>query len=369
MVNAGAEDVMQLNPDPLLNMEDSAGLSAGSACVPQVVFQSSALPAGERFDAWRESVLPLFDSIPEEPPETFRARVEGIDLGSVFFGMSAFSRLRFRRGAQHPGSGDADHLLVQLYLTGGYAGHNGYREVHVRPGDISLLDLGRELQTRAHASNVLSLVIPREQIYAYADPGRIAYGSVLRADSAMGRMLGNHLLTAWREMRIALPEDMANIRHLLLCSVVGAFSDLAAGERRRRERITLEAIRAYLAQHLMEQLEPEALCRRFSCSRAQLYRLFQPFGGVAAYIRGARLQRCWEELTEGRNGRKQRVFDVALRWGFTNQSHFNRLFRQAFGVTPGQAVELGAAQWRTRRMAVRHSRCALPELHDILRRI
>lgn len=339
-----------------------------SALVPRAVFQSSALPVKERFGAWRESALPLFESIPVTRPETFQGRVESVELDHVFIGTSWLSPLRFHRERKHPASTGEDHLLVQLYLSGGYSGHNGYRDVRVRPGDISLLDLGRGLETRATASNALSLIVPREQLYPYANPESLDYARVLDRDSAMGRIFGNHLLTVWKQLQTASVEEVESVRHLLLSSTVGAFSTRREAQEHLSGRMTLDAMRAYIAQHLAEPLTPDMLCRQFACSRAQLYRLFQPLGGVAAYVREERLKCCWRELTHGNAGTR-RIVDVALAWGFTSQSHFNRLFRETFGMTPGEAAEYGAALSRTDGHAALDAAHKLPALHDILRRL
>ena len=46
-----------------------------------------------------------------------------------------------------------------------------------------------------------------------------------------------------------------------------------------------------------------------------------------------RLQRTYTLLTEAREN-KSRISDVALQAGFSDISHFNRLFRSRFGDTP-----------------------------------
>lgn len=332
------------------------------------VFRSETLPVADRFDVWRESVLPLFESIPDDSPECFAARVESYDLRHMAVAMSAFTRLRFQRDRRYRAAGGADHLLVQLYVEGGYVGHNGYREVCVQPGDISLLDLSRGLETRAAASNALSVVIPREQMYAYTNPDHLAYGSVLRSDTAVGRILAHHLLTVWQQLPDVSVDESDSINHLLLSSIVGAFTAAPDDTTTLSEQVTQEAIRAYIAQHLAEPLTPEMLCRRFACSRAQLYRLFQPFGGVAAYIRDARLNRCWQELSRPGN-RPKRIGDVAMRWGFSSQSHFNRLFREAFGLSPSEVAERARSKGEVQREPGASNVDHRPALHDLLRRL
>ncbi|MEP5051186.1 MAG: helix-turn-helix transcriptional regulator, partial [Alloalcanivorax venustensis] len=111
-------------------------------------------------------------------------------------------------------------------------------------------------------------------------------------------------------------------------------------------------------------LGPARLCRRFGLSRTRLYRLFEPFGGVAGYIREQRLDRAFRELAERDLGQR-RLVEVALECGFDSQSHFCRLFRQRFGMTPGEAMEQGRSA-RARRSLVDGEGPSRPEFRDWL---
>jgi AraC-like DNA-binding protein len=52
---------------------------------------------------------------------------------------------------------------------------------------------------------------------------------------------------------------------------------------------------------------------------------------VSDYIWRARLQHCRQEL-ENYGGKT--ITDVAFSWGFSSSSHFSRVFRKCFGVSP-----------------------------------
>ena len=93
-------------------------------------------------------------------------------------------------------------------------------------------------------------------------------------------------------------------------------------------------IRRYIDKSLQAPgLNADSLAKTFGLSRASLYRLFEPVGGIAAYIRAARLQRAYREIVDAEFA-DRRIGPVAYGLGFKNVSAFNRLFRQEFGASP-----------------------------------
>ena len=82
------------------------------------------------------------------------------------------------------------------------------------------------------------------------------------------------------------------------------------------------------------ELGPDSLCQAFRLSRTQLYRLFEPLGGVAAYIQARRLVRAHADLADPGKA-PGKIYEIAYRWGLVSEAHFSRAFRRAFGLTPG----------------------------------
>lgn len=322
----------------------------------------------ERFEVWRQSVEPLFDCRParEAAGEDFVGRLESYNLGQTLIARSAFTPLHFQRDRRT----SDDHLLVQLYTHGGYQGYNGDRKVRVGPGDISLLDMGLGLETLAPGSANLSLVIPRDSFFALTKPAAYRPGTVLRAGTPLATIIANHLSAVWDTLADASAEEVPAINRALVGAVAGAFSQ---GPVREEAGMSLEdaardAVRTFIVHNLEDPgLGPVRLCRRFGLSRTRLYRLFEPFGGVAGYIREQRLDRAFRELAERDRGHR-RLVDVALECGFDSQSHFCRLFRQRFGMTPGEATEQGRAA-RARRSPARDDEQARPEFREWLLRL
>jgi AraC-like DNA-binding protein len=98
-------------------------------------------------------------------------------------------------------------------------------------------------------------------------------------------------------------------------------------------------IRRHIDQHLRQpSLNADVLAKWFGLSRASLYRLFEPVGGVAFYIRKALLARASQEIAASDDS-SHRIGPVAYRIGFKNVSAFNHLFNEHYGVKPGEARE------------------------------
>jgi AraC-like DNA-binding protein len=69
-------------------------------------------------------------------------------------------------------------------------------------------------------------------------------------------------------------------------------------------------------------------------SPSYLHRPIETSGtSFTARVNELRLQRAFARLTESGGGRR-RISDIALEAGFSDLSHFNRLFRARFGDTP-----------------------------------
>ena len=67
---------------------------------------------------------------------------------------------------------------------------------------------------------------------------------------------------------------------------------------------------------------------------SHLLRTFRQYHGctVASYVRQRRIARARTEVARG----ERSLSSIALDAGFSDQSHFTRVFRQAFGETPGR---------------------------------
>jgi AraC-like DNA-binding protein len=97
----------------------------------------------------------------------------------------------------------------------------------------------------------------------------------------------------------------------------------------------LHAIFDHIASHFSDpQLSLSKVAQSLQISTRYLQRLLKTSGtSFTAHVTELRLQQAFMLLTAQGKG-DDRICDVALRAGFSDISHFNRLFRSRFGDTP-----------------------------------
>jgi len=116
-----------------------------------------------------------------------------------------------------------------------------------------------------------------------------------------------------------------------------------AGPRAHR-RLLRERVRAFIeAQLPTPDLSPATVAAAHHISVRYLHRLFDDEEqSVAGWIRRRRLDRCRADLLDPSLAGRS-VAATAARWGFTSASHFNRLFRNAYGLPPGEYRQANTA--------------------------
>ena len=102
----------------------------------------------------------------------------------------------------------------------------------------------------------------------------------------------------------------------------------------RLDEMRLRRVLDYIAQHLDEDITVAQLAGVACLSPFHFARMFRATIGIAPhrYVSQQRLERAMVLLAAG----KRPLSDIALSCQFSSQASFNRAFRRATGVTPGE---------------------------------
>ncbi len=277
----------------------------------------------------------------------YRTDVSAYLVDCLMVSKTSFTRQHFVRDRRLMANGETDHFVLQLYQDGINACNNGGRDITINPQVVSLIDLGRTIQATADSSTSFNIVIPREVMREYAGGLNGLHGRTVATNTPQGRIMVEHLRNLWSVLPSAQAsdaQDLAAATAALTGALFHASTGQPADDSPSFGKATLDALCRYIDAHLdSPELGVTALCRAFHLSRSNVYRLFKPIGGVEAFIRDRRLLRCYHELRGARRG-EQRITDIASTWGFSSPSHFTRLFRGTFGVSPSEVLDLGATR-------------------------
>lgn len=324
-IDTGAERVEQQQADP-------------HGDLPFVQFSTAGLSAADAFAVWRDSVSVIFDSTLEaDDAKSFHAEMGVFHLGDLLFGRTSLGMQRFARTPRMIRRDGLDHFLVQIYSKGGYRGDADGEPIDLHAGEISVLDLAKPLSSKADAADTLSLMIPRNML----DPLLITdalHGSVLRGTPAT--LFSAYAYTLQRR----LPSLRRDETPLVVNATVELLAALLRPQTTRsddvmttvRQELALARAKRYIENHLPRpQLTPEEIRTAAAVSRASLYRMFEPYGGVGRYILARRLARCCQALENPRDRRL--IAEIAYAHGFVSEAHFSRAFCREYGVAPGEA--------------------------------
>lgn len=316
-------------------------MTEDTAQLPMLAFDRGGLSGAACFERWSDILASVFDvALPQSEAENFSGSMKTYHLGSLLVSDTAGSGVNFHRSGSTIARTSVEHFLVQVYLEGGFVGEADGKEMAMRAGDVCVLDLARPLATRASDFRNITIVMPRESLAPLVKSPASLHGLVLGGNSAMGSLLGGHIQNLYTQLHSMGPQDAqaaASGTAGLIAACLGPTFDARERAVAEIHAAVLERIRRFIDERLAAPtLDADLICRIFGLSRSALYRLFEPHGGLVAYIRQRRLNRAFADLVTQEQGR-ERIIDVALRWGFGSEGSFSRAFRAAYGISPSQA--------------------------------
>lgn len=300
-------------------------------------------PGDRRLPELREYLAGLMrvdiSSLHADQPLVYRAGLRTVPGAS--WGSAHASALRSARTAQLCKDGQDDLLLVMTSVEV-IIELPGHESLHIRPGDAALLSQARPTAfiQREHGS-AWALSVPHRDMARMLPRLGSAPVMVLRRGTPMLELLKRfgQLLEA-DPLRGPVAQQMA-ARQLqdMLATILGQSRDFAAwAEEHSLAAVRLRAVQADIATHLGSGfLSLQWLAGRQGLSPRHLQRLLAAQGtSYQEALRTARLQAARALLQEPRHTGMS-ITAIAHACGFPEASALSRAFRQAYGMTPGDA--------------------------------
>jgi AraC-like DNA-binding protein len=302
-------------------------------------FSSREFPEQMRMPLWREKfgrcivhadIEPLSDA-----PFRAEAKLQAIQ-GLRTIALKG-SSMRFTRSLTSVADGDDSIGLIVCSPSKSRISQRR-QEIELRAADASAI-LHSEPVTVTYMEGLqFGLAVPRDALtQRVRNVDSLAMRPISHRTEAL-RLLMTYLKSVFKESALAAPK--------LRDTVVMHIHDLAAlaidectplGESSASAVVASRhcAVLDHIATHFQDpELSLEMVARCQGISPRYLQRLMASSGtSFTERVNELRLQRAFELLTESQT-RAQRISDVALEVGFSDVSHFNRLFRARFGDSP-----------------------------------
>lgn len=231
----------------------------------------------------------------------------------------------------------SEHLIsIERYWSGQERGIVGEETAETVLGAITIED--QEQPFEYVSSGVSCECVYAQKSEIGYDPDRHSAKMNIPADTAIGKLVHASMDELYQSAifhgefvsESALEEFFACLK-------------IALGTHPQREDVRAHARAAlyklicrYIEDNLAEpDIGTRSILKNFGLSRASLYRMFEPQGGVRTYIMERRLTRAMLDISDHKIERG--VFRrVAERWGFSTQPNFNRSIERAFGSSPSR---------------------------------
>lgn len=209
------------------------------------------------------------------------------------------------------------------------------RATQYTPG-ILALDMSQPmLMVRPMAARVLAFFLPRAAVQAALPDPEAIHGRVIGYTTPLTRLILDQIRLLCNRLPALSGEDQAHaIRTCgqLILAAFGKLQRLDDHQRAAARAVLRQHIEAYIQANLHhEELTPESVVRAFPAGRATIYRMFEPQGGLQAYIRHCRLREAAQELVEMP---RLSVSAIGYGLGFNSASDFSRAFNRQYNMSP-----------------------------------
>lgn len=257
------------------------------------------------------------------------------DLGESILSHSETTALAScQRDAQH--AQNIGHLvLVSRYFGGSSKGYSDNRLIDRTPGSIYILDGALTWEGLREAGTLQTVYLPKELIEF--DPNAHPGFKMLDLATPVGQSVNFSMDQLFHGQFSRSDADLNTSLEQLLAWIKVAFgANPKRGDIRRHAR---EAMFRKICDHIefnlhSNDLTMNSVLESFGVSRATLYRMFEPHGGVRNYITERRALRAAFDLSSA-TGQRGQVRMIGEKWGFPTPVEFNRTIRRLYDRSPG----------------------------------
>lgn len=322
------------------------GSESGRGVLKPLAFSTMDFPPESQFLSWLEQHRAFLEVAPlTDPSGGYPAQYRLWSFGHFALSTGQAPPAIFRRTQAHVRRNPLDLWQIHVPHRGRLRLRTDIDEVTVTEGVPYIVPLDQPFEGERDELEWNCLFVSRDAFPSLGPTIDACRHAPLTG--AMGGLLAHYVQSLADSLQTMTEAELpraAEATRALIAACVAPQAPLAPDMEAHVERARLGRIRQIIRQNLRSsRLGPGRLCKLAGVSRSQLYRLFEPFGGVARYIQSERLRQAHQALADPLN--TSEIIKVAEDFGFFDPSAFSRAFRREFDYSPTQLRQTAQSSW------------------------
>lgn len=341
--------IMTMHPILPASRGADAGLTPGGAPFEWASSSIEVATDGsvsQRIEFWREMILRLFADVQiatVQKADFFgqvrQRKCDKLRISDIQASEQAVTR-RYRQAR----SEYEDKYFAVLMLEGSQAVEQDGKIVTLQPGDFAVYDATRPHHLQFGQSwREIVVSIPRATLNQLVVGMEHRTACPIPTGQGVGCVMRGFLEQMSSQIRHVSEDEMLQLSDTAISLIAMTLGSLQRNDlaQSRMKALTLTRVKRHLLEHLHDpDLNPMLIEQAIGISSRYINKLFEAENtSLMRHVWNLRLERCANDLANPQCA-TLRVSDIALRWGFNDMSHFSRVFRERFAMSPREWREL-----------------------------
>ncbi|MEJ0028530.1 MAG: helix-turn-helix domain-containing protein [Rhizomicrobium sp.] len=260
-----------------------------------------------------------------------------------------YGRLRMANAVSQPAtvsrpelraSDHGEHLFfLRVLLQGQLVIRRDDRDIRLDEGDLVLSDATLPYTlTYEKPCSTLLLIVTEDDLRKHLPSPEEVVGVKLSGATGLSRTTSLMLKSVWEQADLGFPHDLGS---RMADSLLDVFATAWMATKGSVVPETASVgthrikIKRYIEANLRDpELDLRSVAAAFGLSRRYLHLVFtSEKETLLSFIRRRRIEECCKQLTDVLWQRRT-ITEIAFSWGFNNMTHFARVFRNHYGVSP-----------------------------------
>jgi AraC-like DNA-binding protein len=306
-------------------------------------FATDGVEPPRRLEFWNEIACNTFTPVVADPVDvsTFSACLTRTQIGGLRISEVRSAPATIRHTLSEVARSQQSCFFLVLQLEGSSFNRQSDRDAKLLPGDFtlcaSMLPYEMYLPTPARR---LVLGVSESMLRRHLAAPESVLGIRMPGNRGMSGLLTDFVKSLWISLLESWePAVTSRMSYTVLDLIAAAYSVTPHAKYEPSSLATAHRTRilSYIENHLRDpELDPTRIAQACRITPRYLHHLFaQESETVTQYVQRRRLEECARALVAA-PVRSRLVTEIAFDYGFNSLTHFGRVFRNHFGITPSE---------------------------------